>query len=180
MIESERISFRPFEPEDAGALYDYLNHPSLKGVRYLPWGFPDDRALTRIQVAQIIEKWGDTDRKAHFAIILKETGAVIGHAAARWGWDAHCPGVELVISPVYQRLGYGSEALRLIVQWVFDSIPAHNIGAEVADWNLPAQKLLLKHGFQEAGRSRREGMHEGKFYDLLLFDILRREWRRSP
>jgi len=179
MIESERILFRPFEPEDASMLYEYLNHPALLGRRYLPWGFSDDRAFTRNQVALIIEKWGDTDRKAHFAIVLKETGAVIGHAAAYWRWDVHCPGVEVVISPTYHHKGYGSEALRLLLQWVFDSTLAHNIGVDVADWNLPAQKFFHKHGFQESGRLRREGIREGNFYDLILFDILRREWQRS-
>ena len=127
-------------------------------------------------MAELIEKWGQTENRVHLAIIFQEGDTLIGHASAYWGWDPHCPGVELVISPAYQRQGLGAETLSLLVQWLFDTMPAHNIGIEVADWNKHAQKFLLKHDFQESGRSRREGMREGKFYDLLLFDILRREW----
>jgi RimJ/RimL family protein N-acetyltransferase len=148
-----------------------------KQVYFRPFGFPDEIPLSKKQTAEIIEKWGRTENYVHLAVILREGEKVVGHASAYWGWDPHCPGVDLVISPAHQRQGLGSETLSLLVQWLFDSMPAHNIGIEVADWNEPAQKFLRKLGFQESGRSRREGMRGGKFYDLVLYDILRREWR---
>ena len=176
-LQGTRVFLRPFEPEDAASLYIYLNHPDLTGCRYLPHGFSDDLPLSRKQVHEILEKWGRTDTRAHLAVVL-QNGEVIGHASAYWGWDTHCPGVELVISPAYQRQGLGSEAVRLLVTFLFDSLPAHNLSVEVADWNVPAQKFFQLHGFLESGRSRREGLRGGKFYDLVLFDILRKEWKR--
>lgn len=177
-LQGEQVYLRPFEMEDVDALQAYLNHPGLAGQRYLPHGFSEDIPLSSGQTRDVIGQWGNTNNRVHLAVMLRTSEQLIGHAAAYWGWDAHCPGAELVIAPAQQRRKLGSEAFRLLVQWVFDVMPAHNVGVEVADWNVPAQKFLEKHGFQESGRSRREGMRNGKFYDLVLFDILRREWQR--
>lgn len=169
--------FRPFELADAEPLREYLNHPVLIGRRYLPREFPEEIPISPSMMEALIEQWSKTENRVHLAIVHRISRNLIGHASAYWGWDPHCPGVELVISPEYHRKGFGSDAFRLLVQWIFDSLPAHNIGVEVASWNEPAHDFLFKQGFQESGRSRREGMRKGKFYDLVLFDILRREWK---
>ncbi len=175
-LHNERVLLRPFEPEDAEALRVYLNDPALIGRRYLPWGFSDNRPLSRKQISKILEKWESTDNQAHFAITLTETSALIGHAFVFWGWDPHCPTIGLVIAPEHQRQGYGSEALTVLVRWVFGTMPAHNISAWVADWNEPARELFLKYGFTESGKARRDGVRNGKFFDEVFYDILRPEW----
>ncbi|HLF88032.1 MAG TPA: hypothetical protein VI451_03745 [Anaerolineales bacterium] len=38
----------------------------------------DDRTLTRKQIVQTIEKWENTDRQGHFAVVLGETVGYIG------------------------------------------------------------------------------------------------------
>lgn len=179
-LNGARVYPRPFEPEDAKPLYESLNHPDLIGCRYLPNGFSEELPLSYAQVNAILANWSETDNCAHLAVVQRETETLVGRVSAYWGWDTHCPNMEVVIFPEHQRKGFGSEALALFIQWVFDTIPAHNIGMDAASWNEPAQNFLLKMGFQRAGRFRREGMRDGKFYDLVLFDLLRREWRMIP
>lgn len=177
-FRGNHVYLRPFEPEDAKPLYEALNHPNLAGCRYLPHGFSEDLPLSRAHVTEILAKWSETDSCVHLAVVLHETETLVGRASAYWDWDTHCPFVEMIIFPDFQRKGFGSETLFLLIQWLFDTIPTHNLGTEVASWNEPAQNFLLKLGFQHAGRSRREGMRAGQFYDLVLFDLLRKEWKR--
>jgi RimJ/RimL family protein N-acetyltransferase len=101
---------------------------------------------------------------------------LIGHASCDWDWDPLCPSVAVVIAPSDQRQGYGSETLNLMLGYLFGHTPANNANAWMADWNRDALGFAKKHGFQESGRSRREGLWEGAFYDEIVMDLLRSEW----
>jgi RimJ/RimL family protein N-acetyltransferase len=175
-FQTEKIELRPFESGDSQALQAYLNHPELSGRRYLPREFPDGIPLSSKQVEALIKQWGEGNNEAHLAIILSENGELIGHADIEWGWDPHSPWISVVIAPPYQHQGYGSQALRQILSYLFESTIAHNVSGWMADWDQAARAFASKHGFQESGRSRREGIRKGKYYDSVLVDILRPEW----
>jgi ribosomal-protein-alanine N-acetyltransferase len=176
-MQGDFVGARFFEPQDLEAVQDYLNHPDLAGRRYLPEGdYPAGLPLSKKMVAEILDKWSGQDRQLHLAVSLPGQGDLIGHASAFWRWDPLCPHVELVISPVYQRRGFGSEALVLLVKWLFDNLPANSISANAAEWNQAGCAFLLKRGFKPAGRERSGGMWGGNFFDMLGYDMLREEW----
>ncbi len=175
----KRVELRLFDPQDLDSVRAYLNQPDLAGRRYLPRKFPPDLPLTEKMAADLIEKWGELDRQIHLAVVTRENGAIVGHAGAFWGWDPLCPEVQVVIDPESQRRGLGRETLRLLVDWIFNSLPANSISAEAADWNQAGSDFLLRQGFQPAGRDRRRGIHRGEFYDLIGFDLLRSEWQQT-
>ena len=177
LFETERLILGPFEPVDLPALHEHLNHPDLAGRRYLPWQFPEDLPLTDKQIEGIYDRWSGEERTLHLAVRSREGLVLIGHAELEWDWDPHCPYLALVIAPPCQRQGYGSEALHCLLRYLFENTSAHNVTGWVADWNQPALDFAQKHGFQLCGRSRREGMRMGAYYDGMLFDILRPEWR---
>jgi len=173
---SERLQLRAFEPDDLLALHAYLNYPELAGRRYLPWRFPGEVPLSKQQVEGVLKHWAEDENAFHLAVILREDGTLIGHANCDWGWDAICPEIEVVISPAYQILGYGSELLALLLQYLFDNTPAHSIGSGMASWNQEAQKFARKHGFTQSGTMRRAGLRDGLEYNWLGVDLLRSEW----
>lgn len=175
-FETDRLRLRAFEPEDLPALHAYLNYPELTGRRYLPWRFPADLPLSKAQVENLLKRWSEGEKEFHLAITLREDGTLIGHANCDWGWDAHCPEIDLAISPAYQFQGYGSEVLILLLNYLFDQTPAHSISSGMASWNRDAKNFALKHGFTQSGAMRRAGLRKGAFYDWLGVDILRPEW----
>lgn len=174
-LSGQWVLLRPFREDDLEDLLEHLNHPGLDGRRYAPGDLPD-LEVTREEGRQIIEKWSSTDSQVHLAVVIQEGGTLIGHANAYWGWDPHCPDVELVISPGYQRRGFGTEAFRLLVDWVYASMPAHSISCFAAGWNQAGRRFLEKQGFQPAGISRREMFWRGEFVDEHVYDMLRSEW----
>lgn len=144
---------RALEPDDAEALAAYLNHPDLAGRRYLPWSAPEAAPLARRPVEQALNARAEDKAARQFAVVLTETGAVIGHAECSRGWDPHCPEIAIVIAPACQRRGYGTAVLPLLLRHLFETTPAHNVGAWLADWNLAAAAFALRRGFADAGRS---------------------------
>jgi RimJ/RimL family protein N-acetyltransferase len=176
-FQTKSLQLRPFEPDDLLALKDYLNHPELAGRRYLPWGTPEDLPLSSQQVEGILHKWGEEDGETHLAIIRSAGPTLIGHAEFGWGWDSHHPYLAIVIAPEHQGRGSGSETLSLLLRYLFENTPAYNVSGWIADWNHAAYRFACKHGFQESGRSRREGLRHGVYYDEIVVNLLRPEWR---
>ena len=175
-FQTQSLVLRAFEPADLPALQALLNHPELEGLRYIPWGFPDDLPLSAGQVEKILVKWSEAQKEAHLAVILRENGDLIGHAEMDWDWDPHAPSVSVVIAPAHQRQGYGSQVLRLLLAYLYENTPAHNVTLWTMRWNEAAQAFALKNGFRECGRWRHDGLYHGACVEGVVFDILRPEW----
>ena len=178
-FSSVLVELRPFKSDDLPALSAYLNHPDLTGKRYIPWDFPNDVPLSEQQVEGVLKKWGEKKKGFVLAVVLQESGSLIGHAEADWGWDPHSPGVSLAIAPPHQRQGYGSDVVKIILEYLFMHTPAHNISNWIAGWNKPAINFAIKNGFQECGEVRRDGIRNGEYFNSVVVDILRPEWKKK-
>jgi RimJ/RimL family protein N-acetyltransferase len=187
----ETVSLRPFEPDDAKALREYLNRPDLMGRRHIPWGFPEFLPLTEPQVQGILERWAGEERAIVLAVAAhirkqawglsgeaSEVSELVGHAEFSWGWDPHAPSVSVVIDPEHQRKGYGTEALQLLLEHLFAFTPAHSVSCWIAEWNEAGLCFAAFNGFQTAGRMRRAGMYHGRPFDLVITDILRPDFQQ--
>ena len=76
----------------------------------------------------------------------------------------------------YRSNGYGTEAIKLILEYGFKYLNLHSIRLELLDVNERAHKCYLKCGFKDAGRIREAKFLDGKYYDNLHMDILASEF----
>jgi len=59
---------------------------------------------------------------------------------------------------------------------VVDEPLAHVVGAYVPDFSREGLAFAESLGFQRAGVERRAGMKDGRFFDGVFLDLLRREY----
>jgi RimJ/RimL family protein N-acetyltransferase len=78
-----------------------------------------------------------------------------------------------------RRKGYGTEATRLTLDYAFTAQGLHRVQARVFAYNEPSQRMLRRVGFTEFGRAREARWAGGRYWDVLMFDILSREFE-SP
>ena len=178
-FEGTAISLRPFEAEDVEALYALINHPDLTGRRYLHGDLPELAPLSRRQVQALYEQSASSKDELHLVVALRPDGRLIGYASLEAGWDPHDPSISLVIAPQQQCRGYGTEAAQLMLRYFFEYTPAHVVTSWVADWNTAGRQFMRKCGFQEAGRMRRAGILQGRYFDMVIHDLLRSEWEQG-
>jgi len=76
----------------------------------------------------------------------------------------------------YWGKGYGTDAMRLIVQYGFIELNLRRISLGLHAYNERALKSYQKVGFQLEGRMRGEGLRDGVRFDSLWMGILREEW----
>ncbi len=76
----------------------------------------------------------------------------------------------------YWGRGYGTDAMRLIVQYGFIELNLRRISLGLHAYNERALKSYEKVGFKLEGRMRGEGLRDGVRFDSLWMGILREEW----
>lgn len=77
----------------------------------------------------------------------------------------------------HQGKGYGSEALRLMLEYGFGILNLHRIELEVFSFNDRAQHVYEKAGFKIEGRQRDALYYNHQYHDSILMSMLEDEYR---
>ena len=86
--------------------------------------------------------------------------------------------LSLMIAPIHQGKGYGTDALEKIIEYAFNTMNFYRLEAEVIDFNEPSKKLVEKCGFVFEGRLREAKYVNGKYYDILRYGLLKKGWTK--
>ncbi len=124
----------------------------------------------------ILEKLSNQDYS--FAIILKDEDKLIGNISLfdvnHIHRNATC---GLFIGDTEnQNKGYGTEALKLLLSYGFNTLNLNNVMLKVFEFNKQAIACYEKVGFKLIGRHRKCYFVKGKYYDELFMDILAKEF----
>ena len=186
MIETERLILRPFQKEDAADVFEYLEKPTVNCFACMK--------LNSLEEAQAAVKEKMAHREYCFAIVLKDTGKVIGEIEAHP--ESSQPDkaenfIEDTFSPcwmlqsAYQGKGYAFEAAHAFFDYLFHEKGARRIYAFTEDYNLPSQKLCQKLGMRQEGLFREfvsfVNDAEGNpiYENTMQWAILKKEWERN-
>ncbi|KAL1614467.1 hypothetical protein SLS54_009725 [Diplodia seriata] len=105
---------------------------------------------------------------------------IISLTNPRPGWEHHRnSNISIDIIAAHQKKGYGSEAIRWIVDWGFRTAGLHRIGIKCFSYNTGAARLYERLGFVPEGRKREAVWFDGGWHDGLQFAVLEQEWREK-
>lgn len=76
----------------------------------------------------------------------------------------------------YWNKGYGTETMKLLLNYSFLEMNLHKISLRVFLFNDKAIKLYEKIGFKHEGRLRENIFREGKWHDIINMGILQNEY----
>lgn len=173
ITSGERVTLRTPESEDVSFVQRASANPE---VRY-PIGNP----LRNREAIDV-----DYDEGDHFLVCVDDDagpGAPEEDEVRRIGqvdvtdasWRRPTLGYWLV--PEVHGEGYGTEAVSLVVDFVFRTHDHPAVGAEVYEFNEASRRLLESLGFEEEGRIRRDRFIDGRYVDTLQYGLLREDWR---
>lgn len=84
--------------------------------------------------------------------------------------------LETVISdPRSLRRGWGIEAGRLITLYAVENLGIRRIEAKAYAYNQLSRNALVRNGFKLEGALRQACFHDGQYWDILIFGILKDE-----
>ena len=175
---TERLLLRDFVEGDWTAVYAYQTHPDY--LRFYHW---DHRLPDEVQeFVKMFVRRQRAQPRTHFqlAIVLPESGQIIGNCGIR---QRHVESYEAEIGyeldPAYWGNGYATEAARVMVHFGFTELKLHRVTATCIAENEASARVLRKLGMQQEGRLREKEWFKGRWWDVLLFSVLKQEWERK-
>ena len=88
--------------------------------------------------------------------------------------------IDVVIGgAAYRDRGYGTDAIRAFVGFLFDDVGLHRVWLGTNDYNVRAQRAYEKAGFRREGVMRRSDCVDGRWVDVIIYGILADEFRHG-
>lgn len=81
-------------------------------------------------------------------------------------------GIGIVLLKEFQKKGFGSEALKLIIQYCFKYLKIHSLFAAIATDNQPSLKMFQTLDFQITGTKKEWHFNFGKFKDEHFLQLI--------
>lgn len=173
MIIGERLQLRAIEEADLPLLAGWRNHPEVA-----PY-FCHSEPLSLEQQRRWFDRFLSRDDERLWIAEQRDDATPVGSVGLT-GLDWRHRRAELarvVVAPDHRGQGYSREMCRLAIGFAFDELNLHRLSLEVIAGNEPALTLYRGLGFQEEGRLREHVFRAGGNCDVLIFGLLRAEWR---
>lgn len=175
IIFGERIRLRAVEREDVKKFFEWVNDPEVTfGLSlYLPMSMTDEEKwFERVSVREPNEK--------PFAIDVRagDGWRLIGNCTF-FDIDAVAHSAEIGImigDKSVWNMGLGTETMSLLLRHGFETLNLNRITLKVYADNPRAIRTYEKAGFVREGTMREAVFKRGRFGDVHMMSILRREW----
>ena len=173
-LETERLILRRFTLEDAQPMYNnWASDPEV--TKYLMWPTHTGVDVTRA----ILEDWiphYEEDNYYHWAIVLKELGEPVGSmAVVRQDDLAQTAHIGYCIGRRWWHKGITSEALKAVMDYLFDEVGINRIESRHDPRNPNSGKVMQKCGMKYEGTLRSSDWNNQGICDACYYALLKSE-----
>ena len=166
MLEGKNVNLRLMEKEDLALFAEWVSNPEFHG---------QFARLRQKSMAELEKQYDTLPPETKWFIIEKKDLSEIGYIEHH-SFDK-CWEISYALVPNERGKGYCTEAVKIIVDYLFLSRDMVRVQAHTDARNLASQKVLEKAGFKREGILRKYTFAEGEWRDNILYSILRHEWK---
>ena len=146
ILETERLLLRPFKSSDAKAVFDcWESDPDV--AKYMFWSSHNDIEKTKewidFEIGQI-----DKDDWYRFALVLKDTGELIGTGLIYYEDEVSCWEIGYNLGKKYWDKGYTTEAMKRVIEFATEELKLSQIVGRYAKENPASGRVMSKLGFK--------------------------------
>jgi RimJ/RimL family protein N-acetyltransferase len=166
---TERVSLRPVSEDDLPILRKLTQDPQTTG-EFEQYGWYAPRLFRRAwEENGLISPDGGT----LMVIRGDELAGAVTWRRHETAPASHCWVLRIGLLPEARGHGYGTQAHRLVLRYLFAHTTVHRIEAATEAGNIAEQKVLEKTGFTREGVMRGIRWRDGAWRDEVLYSILR-------
>lgn len=168
-ISHDKVSLRIAEPEDADLIYTWENDRRI-------WRVSETNApISRFQIEQFLLSNGDliTNKQMRLMIHIAPETCPVG-CVDLFDYDPinQRVGVGILIDESHRQQGHASQAIKLLLEYLFNDLMVHQVHCLIDETNLGSLQLFQNLGFQYGGRRKDwiktpEGFIDTLFYQLI-------------
>jgi RimJ/RimL family protein N-acetyltransferase len=173
MLRGERITLRPIREADLDAFYAAHTNIANRGA-FFPLGVASESKLRRD-----FAETGLWEREEGTLLIITPADEMAGHIEffkPVGYWDAFELSYQLY-DEAFAGRGYMSEAVQLLVDYLFGAKKQHRIQLVIVPENAASRRIAEKCGFTLEGTARGAFFNDGRNQDVLIYSLLRTDPR---
>ncbi|MDG1402247.1 GNAT family N-acetyltransferase [Polaribacter sp.] len=170
-LSGEKIILRALEPEDLNFLYQIENNESFWEVSHTQTPFSKYILKRYLENAHL-----DIYESKQLRLLIEEksTRKQIGMIDLfDYNPQHKRAGVGILIHPDFEKNGFASEALSIIINYSFSHLQMHQLYANITSDNIKSLALFNKYNFIKTGVKKDWILSEGKFKDEVLFQLIK-------
>jgi len=172
-IETSRLILRRAKVEDAEPMFrNWANDPDV--TKYLTWPTHESVEITKEIVTSWVKSY-EQDNYYHWMIVLKETNEPIGSLLASIVGRAQSAHIGYCIGKTWWHRGFTSEALKAVMDFLFDVVGFHRIESMHDPNNPNSGKVMAKCGMKYEGTHRQADRNNQGVCDACYYGILSSE-----
>lgn len=174
ILKTQRLTLRPFSLDDAKTVQKLAGDPQIAATTAtIPHPYLDGMAEDWISKHQ---DWFQKGVSVDWAIIQNSDQQLVGN-------------ISLMIHPSNQRAevgywmgvnfwnhGFCTEAMQKVIEYAFEVRNLNKITCRHMHINPASGKVMLKNGLKQEGVLREEIFKNGKFFDTIVYGLLKSEW----
>ena len=174
MLEGKTVNLRVMEREDVDFLAEHRNDINCMGEYW-----PIIRQYSKSDYQKVFDNPSNLQilLEAKTFIIQKKDGTRIGEIHHYLDITHHWMELGCWLVPSERKKGYATEAVQLIVDYLFLSKELVRVQALADVRNFASQRVLEKVGFKKEGIVRKSAFTRGEWKDGCLYSITREEWK---
>ncbi len=145
VLKTERLLLREMTPEDYGALALILQDGQT--MTAYEGAFTDEE--THEWLVRQLDRYR-TDGFGLWAVILKETGEMIGQAGLTWQTveNERLPEIGYLFNRAYWHHGYAAEAAAACKRYAFETLGFPEVYSIIRDSNIPSMNVAIRNGMK--------------------------------
>nr|BFE49942.1 GNAT family protein [Saccharothrix mutabilis subsp. capreolus] len=176
-IRTERLTLRPFTPDDHADLHAYQSRPDV--VRYLYGEARTPEETTDNLKLKMSVTWPEKEGE-HVALAVVHEGRVIGETVLKYLSQAHRQGeIGYIFHPDHHGRGFATEASRAMLELGFVNLGLHRIVASCDANNDRSWQVMERLGMRREAHFRHNEIFKGAWGEELVYAILEDEWRAA-
>lgn len=166
------IILREQREEDAKFFAYWFNQPDIM----FKCGF--DKTVDEEEIKKEISIYHKQEDSLWFTITERD-GNILGEIGLLRMFPAwHCTDLSIIIpDPQKQRKGYGTEAIRMILDIAFKQYGMNRVSIGVVGLNTNALAFYNKIGFKQEGIQEQGYYFNHEYSDFVMMRLLRSEWK---
>lgn len=174
-LAGERLYLRPAEMEDVPNFQRWINDPETRRTLIV------NRPINEPAERQYVESLSDDHGPMALVIVLRDADRAIGTIDLHEiDWTSRRASLGIMVGKADCRgKGYGSEAIRLMLGYGFETLNLHRIQLDVFEFNEAGIRCYERIGFVKEGVLREHLFREGRYHDVLRYGMLAREYFES-
>lgn len=172
------VRLRPFTLEDCAV--QEANPSTPENDPFSSYGFTDPARLRKsVESGEAFQKWGDLTGRLAVEADGEYIGTVSWHPVHYGPIPAPALNFGIGLIPSGRGKGFGTEAQRLLVAYLFENTTVNRVEASTDVENLAEQRSLEKAGLLREGVCQGCHFRAGEYRDMVVFGIVRADYNEA-